>query len=107
MATKIRAKRESGLTAVRLKRDPPVYLTTASPLAYAIFQKTKMVIKQIKYRNFNKANMTEMVEDMNLYSIILDSENLEELVSEFRSCVAKSLEKHAPMKLSKIPFRDS
>ena len=25
LATKIRAKRESGLTAVRLKRDPPVY----------------------------------------------------------------------------------
>ena len=24
LATKIRAKRESGLTAVRLKRDPPV-----------------------------------------------------------------------------------
>ena len=69
--------------------------------------KTKMVIKQIKYRDFNKANMTEMIEDMNLDSINLDGENLEELVSEFRSCVAKSLEKHAPMKLSKIPFRDS
>ena len=26
LATKIRAKRESGLTAVRLKRDPPVYI---------------------------------------------------------------------------------
>ena len=26
LATKIRAKRESGLTAVRLKRDPPVFI---------------------------------------------------------------------------------
>ena len=45
--------------------------------------------------------MTEMIEDMNLDSINLVSENLEELLSEFRSCVAKSLEKHAPMKLLK------
>ena len=45
--------------------------------------------------------MTEMIEDMNLASINLVSENLEELMSEFRLCVAKSLEKHAPMKLSK------
>ena len=69
--------------------------------------KTKMVTKQIKYRDFNKVNMTEMIEDMNLDSINLDSENLEELMLEFRLCVAKCLEKHAPMKLSKTPFRDS
>ena len=68
--------------------------------------KTKMVTKQIKYRDFKKANMTEMIEDMNLDSVNLVSGNLEELMSEFRLCVAKSLEKHAPMKLSKTPFRD-
>ena len=28
LATKIRAKRESGLTAVRLKRDPPVFISS-------------------------------------------------------------------------------
>ena len=65
--------------------------------------KTKMVTKQIKYRDFNKVNMIAMIEDMNLDSINLVSENLEELMSEF----GKSLEKHAPMKLSKTPFRDS
>ena len=68
---------------------------------------TKMVTKQIKYRDFNKVNMMEMIEDMNLDSINLVSENLEELMSEFRSCVAKSLEKHTPMKLSTTPFRES
>ena len=30
LATKIRAKRESGLTAVRLKRDPPVEIQLVS-----------------------------------------------------------------------------
>ena len=69
--------------------------------------KTKMVTKQIKYRDFKKANMIEMIKDMNLDSINLASENLEELLSEFRSCVSKSVEKHAPMKLSKTHFRDS
>ena len=32
LAKKIRAKRESGLTAVRLKRDPPVYISLNSSL---------------------------------------------------------------------------
>ena len=66
-----------------------------------------MVTKQIKYRDFKKADMNEMIKDMNLDSINLISENLEELLLEFRSCVSKSIETRAPMKLSKIPFRDS
>ena len=41
--------------------------------------KTKMVTKQIKYRDFKKVNMTEMIEDMDLDSINLASENLEEI----------------------------
>ena len=69
--------------------------------------KTKMVTKQIKYRDFKKVNMIEMIKDMNLDSINLVSENLEELQSEFRSCVSKSVEKHAPKKLSKTSFRES
>ena len=77
-----------------------IYLTTCN------IPKTKMVTKQIKYRDFNKVNMTEMIEDMNLDSINLVSENLEELMSEFRLCMTKPLEKHPPMKLSKTPFRD-
>ena len=48
------------------------------------YSKSKMVTKQIKYRDFKKVNMTEMIEDMNLDSINLVSENLEELMSEFR-----------------------
>ena len=32
-----------------------------------------MVTKQIKYRDFNKVNTTEMIEDMNLDSINLVS----------------------------------
>ena len=31
LATKIRAKRESGLTTVWLKRDPPVYIYYVGP----------------------------------------------------------------------------
>ena len=40
-----------------------------------------MVTKQIKYRDFKKVNMIEMIKDMNLDSINLVSENLEELLS--------------------------
>ena len=32
LATKIRAKQESGLTAVRLKRDPPVLYFATEPV---------------------------------------------------------------------------
>ena len=58
--------------------------------------KAKMVTKQIKYRDFKKADMNKMIKDMNLDSINLVSENLEELQLEFRSCVSKSVETHAP-----------
>ena len=38
--------------------------------------KTKMNIKQIKYRNFKKADIVEMISDMDLDSINLDSQSL-------------------------------
>ena len=66
-----------------------------------------MNTKQIKYRNFKKADIIEMINDMILDSINLDCENLEEILSEFKSCVSGSVDKHAPEKLSKTPFRDS
>ena len=69
--------------------------------------KTKINMKAIKYRNFKKADIVEMISDMDLDSINLDSENLEEILSEFKSCVSVSVDKHAPEKLSKTLFRDS
>ena len=60
--------------------------------------KTKMVTKQIKYRDCKKEDMIKVIKDMNLDSINLGSENLEELLSEFRLCVLESVEKHAPVK---------
>ena len=44
---------------------------------------------------------------MDLDSINLDSENLEDILSSFKSCVSVSVDKHAPKKWSKILFRDS
>ena len=38
--------------------------------------------------------MIEMIKDKNLDSINLVMENLEELLSEFKSCVSKSVEKN-------------
>ena len=69
--------------------------------------KTKMKTKQIKYRDFKKVDIVEMINDMNFDSINLVSENLEEILSEFKSCVSESLDKLAPEKWSKAPFRDS
>ena len=48
-----------------------------------------------------------MISDMDFDSINLVIENLEEILSEFKSCVSVSVDKHAPEKLSKTPFRDS
>ena len=36
-----------------------------------------------------------MINDMNLDSINCDSENLEEILSEFKLCVSESVDKHA------------
>ena len=66
--------------------------------------KTKVNTNQIKCRNFKEANIVEMIRDMNLDSINLDSENLEEILSEFKSCGTGSVDKHAPEKLSKNSF---
>ena len=44
---------------------------------------------------------------MDLDSINLDSENQEEILSLFKSCVSASIDKHAPEKLSKTLFGDS
>ena len=51
MATKIRAKRESGLTAVRLKRDPPVIglrATKAAMYEYGAVTKVPIAKKLLK-----------------------------------------------------------
>ena len=45
LATKIRAKRESGLTAVRLKRDPPVKSSVT-----CVSWGTLLVVKYFSYR---------------------------------------------------------
>ena len=66
-----------------------------------------MKTKQIKFRDFKKADIVEVINDMNLDSINLVSENLEEILSEFILCVSGSADKHAPQKLSKTPLRDS
>ena len=66
--------------------------------------KTKMITKQIKYRDFNKVNMTEMIEDINLDSINLDNENLEELMSEFRSVCGKIFRKTCTNEIIKNTF---
>ena len=60
---------------------------------------TKIKTKQIKYRNFKKADIVEMISDMDLDSINLDSENLDEILSEFKSCVSVSVDKHSLEKL--------
>ena len=83
------------------------YQTTASSLCTFNILKTKMNMKQIKYRNFKKADIVQMICDMDLDSINLDSENLDEILSEFKSCISVSVDRHAPEKLSKTPFRDS
>ena len=57
-----------------------------------------MKTKQIKYRDFKKVDIVEMINDMNFDSINLVSENLEEILSEFKSCVSESLDKLAPEK---------
>ena len=57
--------------------------------------KTKINSMPIKYRNF-KADVVEMIGNMDLDSIPLDSENLEEILSLFKSCVSVSVDKHAP-----------
>ena len=58
-------------------------------------------MKPIKYRNFKKADIVEMISDKDLDSINLDSENLEEILSVFKLCVSVSLDKHAGEKLLK------
>ena len=48
-----------------------------------------------------------MISDMDSDSISLDSENLEEILSLFKSYVSMSVDKHAPEKLLQVLFRDS
>ena len=47
LATKNRAKRESGLTAVRLKRDPPVYSELSVLCILNFFLSLFFLIKQL------------------------------------------------------------
>ena len=64
MATKIRAKRESGLTTVRLKRDPPVpedaieKLTSVSSLLESELPENKItVMYELLQKHLNTLEM--------------------------------------------------
>ena len=66
--------------------------------------KTKINTEEIKYRNFKKADIVEMICDMDLDSINLDSEYLEEILSVFKSHSSVSVDKHTLEKLLKTSF---